>query len=140
MQRLARFLLTASALVPVAAHAAAAEENPAPVIDAGEAATIVVVGRGEVRQAQTLSARDLAVLAPAASPLKAIENLPSVNFQSADPAGAYEWAERVSIRGFNQNQLASRLMACRWAMPPTATSTGCTSAARSSPTTSVPPA
>jgi iron complex outermembrane receptor protein len=89
---------------------AAAEPADAPVAATTEAdAAIVVVGQGEVRQAQTLSIKDLAVLAPATSPLKAIENLPSVNFQSADPFGAYEWATRVSIRGFNQNQLGFTL-------------------------------
>nr|MBA4771271.1 TonB-dependent receptor [Sphingobium sp.] len=30
---------------------------------------------------------------------------PSVNFQSADPFGNYEWSQRVTIRSFNQNQL-----------------------------------
>jgi iron complex outermembrane receptor protein len=32
-----------------------------------------------------------------------------VNFQSADPFGAYEWSTRFSIRGFNQNQLGFTL-------------------------------
>ena len=43
------------------------------------------------------------------SPLKAIEKMPGVNFQSADPYGAYEWSTRISIRGFNQNQLGFTL-------------------------------
>ncbi|WP_294335036.1 TonB-dependent receptor [uncultured Sphingomonas sp.] len=70
---------------------------------------IVVIGKGETRQTQTLSQNDIALLAPGTSPLKAIEKLPGVNFQAADPFGAYEWAERVSIRGFNQNQLGFTL-------------------------------
>ncbi|WP_213980145.1 TonB-dependent receptor [Sphingomonas sp. dw_22] len=70
---------------------------------------IVVIGKGETRQVQELSQQDLAELAPGTSPLKAIEKLPSVNFTGADPFGAYEWAERVSIRSFNQNQLGFTL-------------------------------
>ena len=46
---------------------------------------------------------------PGTSPLKAIENLPGVNFQSADPYGAYEWSTRITIRGFNQNRLGFTL-------------------------------
>ena len=70
---------------------------------------IVVIGKGETRQTQTLTQGDIALLVPGTSPLKAIEKLPGVNFQGADPFGAYEWAQRVSIRGFNQNQLGFTL-------------------------------
>lgn len=108
-------LLAASSLSPMAAMAATAATSAAPAdapaaeMAVAEAEAIVVTGKGEVRQAQTLSNRDLAQLAPGTSPLKAIENLPSVNFQSADPFGSYEWATRVTIRGFNQNQLGFTL-------------------------------
>lgn len=71
--------------------------------------TIVVFGQGQTRQVQQLDSDDLSILAPGTSPLKAIEKLPSVNFQSADPFGTYEWSSRVSIRGFNQNQLGYTL-------------------------------
>ncbi|GAA0736841.1 TonB-dependent receptor [Sphingomonas sp. ABOLD] len=70
---------------------------------------IVVIGKGETRQIQTLTQADIALLTPGTSPLKAIEKLPGVNFQGADPFGAYEWAQRVSIRSFNQNQLGFTL-------------------------------
>jgi iron complex outermembrane receptor protein len=109
MRRFSLVLLATTSLAPIAAQAADTTAE-APVAEAAmETEAIVVVGKGEVRQAQTLSTRDLAVLAPGTSPLKAIENLPSVNFQSADPFGSYEWAQRVSIRGFNQNQLGFTL-------------------------------
>ncbi|MBB4100133.1 TonB-dependent receptor [Sphingomonas kyeonggiensis] len=91
----------AQEIQPVA-PASAADEG-------GEEGQIVVIGRGETRQVQQISASDIAELAAGTSPLKAIEKLPSVNFQSADPFGAYEWAQRVSIRGFNQNQLGFTL-------------------------------
>jgi iron complex outermembrane receptor protein len=44
-------------------------------------------------------------LLPGTSPIRAIEKLPSVNIQAADPFGNYEWSTRVTIRSFNQNQL-----------------------------------
>lgn len=72
-------------------------------------AEIIVFGQGETRQVQEVGSKELLILAPGTSPLKAIEKLPSVNFQSADPFGTYEWSSRVSIRGFNQNQLGYTL-------------------------------
>ncbi|GAA0336903.1 TonB-dependent receptor [Sphingomonas oligophenolica] len=70
---------------------------------------IVVLGFGQSRQVQSVSALDIARIVPGASPLKAIEKLPGVNFQSADAFGNYEWAVRISLRGFNQNQLGFTL-------------------------------
>jgi iron complex outermembrane receptor protein len=70
---------------------------------------IIVYGRGEARQVQGITAAAIALEAPGTSPLKAIEKLPGVSFQSADPFGAYEWSARVSIRGFNQTQLGFTL-------------------------------
>ena len=93
----------------ILAHSPAfAQTAPAEAAEA-EAAEIVVFGRGETRQVQELDSQDLAILAPGTSPLKAVEKLPSVNFQSADPFGTYEWSQRISIRGFNQNQLGFTL-------------------------------
>ncbi len=68
-----------------------------------------MVGRGETRQVQRISQVDIERLPAGTSPLKAIEKLPSVNFQAADAFGAYEWSERVSIRSFNQNQIGFTL-------------------------------
>lgn len=96
---------------PAAAAAAAADASTtdATATDLSAEPEIVVIGRGETRQVQEIGQKDIAELAPGTSPLKAIEKLPSVNFQGADPFGAYEWAERISIRGFNQNQLGFTL-------------------------------
>jgi iron complex outermembrane receptor protein len=76
---------------------------------AGAIEEIAVFGKGEVRQIQTLSATQLAQFPAGTSPLKAIEKLPGVNFQSADPYGAYEWSTRIVVRGFNQNQMGFTL-------------------------------
>lgn len=83
----------------------AAEAAPA----AAEASEIIVFGRGQSRQTQTIKATDLTEVAPGTSPLKVLNKLPGVTFQSADPFGAYEWSTRISIRGFNQNQLGFTL-------------------------------
>lgn len=70
--------------------AMAQQANTSAAVDSDEA-EIVVFGKGETRQVQELSSKELLILAPGTSPLKAIEKLPSVNFQSADPFGTYEW-------------------------------------------------
>ncbi len=84
-----------------------AETDASP--SASAPADIVVLGFGQSRQVQSVSAVDLARLTPGSSPLKAIQKLPGVNFQASDPFGAYEWAVRISLRGFNQNQLGFTL-------------------------------
>ncbi|MBB5684662.1 TonB-dependent receptor [Sphingobium boeckii] len=89
--------------------APAIAQDIAPV-DAYESdSEIIVIGSGQTRQVQELKQEDIVILTPGTSPLKAIEKLPSVNFQSADAFGAYEWSQRLSIRGFNQNQIGFTL-------------------------------
>ncbi len=101
------FLFSTSLL---AAGSAYAQSEAAPADNESEdSAEIVVFGQGQTRQVQEIKSDDIQILAPGTSPLKAIEKLPSVNFQSADPFGTYEWSSRVSIRGFNQNQLGYTL-------------------------------
>src|SRR5262245_40767684 len=80
----------------LAAHSALAQEQ-SPVEE------VIVLGRGETRQVQSVSFEQIDALPAGTSPLKAIEKMPGVNFQSADAYGAYEWSTRISIRGFNQN-------------------------------------
>ena len=111
MRHFSACLLAGTALcLPLAAYAAT-DEKPV----TGDAAAdpvaddIIIVGHRETRQVQQISQADIAILAAGTSPLKAIEKLPSVNFQSADPFGSYEWSERISIRSFNQNQIGFTL-------------------------------
>jgi len=109
--RIVAVLLASTSLFVAPAFAA---ENVAPAAetalpaDGGEA-EIVVLGQGQTRQVQELSTRELTILASGTSPLKAVEKLPSVNFQSADAFGNYEWSTRITIRGFSQNQLGFNL-------------------------------
>ncbi len=84
----------------------AQESAPAAAPGAEE---VIVLGRGESRQVQAVTAQQIEQLPAGTSPLKAIENLPGVNFQSADPYGSYEWSTRITIRGFNQNRLGFTL-------------------------------
>ena len=70
---------------------------------------VVVLGRGETRQVQAITAQQIEYLPPGTSPLKAIEKLPGVNFQAADPYGSYEWSTRITVRGFNQNRIGFTL-------------------------------
>ncbi len=70
---------------------------------------IVVIGRGQTRQVQGLGAKDIQIATPGTSPIKVLEKLPSVNYQSASPFGSNEWSTRISVRGFTQNQLGFTL-------------------------------
>jgi iron complex outermembrane receptor protein len=107
MRSLFSVLLASVAVLPQTAFAAEAgvAGEAAEAADAGSESEIVVLGKGEARQVQEVGQRDIAVLLPGTSPIRAIEKLPSVNIQSADAFGNYEWSTRVTIRSFNQNQL-----------------------------------
>lgn len=97
------------AIVTVDAGAAEAAGADAGADAVAEDAEIVVYGKGEVRQVTELKAEDLRLTVAGASPFIAIQKLPGVNFQSADPFGVYEWSTRITLRGFNQNQLGFTL-------------------------------
>ncbi|MCH7628278.1 MULTISPECIES: TonB-dependent receptor [Novosphingobium] len=101
------YLLATAAIF--ASAPALAQDQAAPAADAAASPEIVVFGAGQTRQVQEISNADITILASGSSPLKAIEKLPSVNFQSADAFGNYEWSTRITIRGFNQNQLGFTL-------------------------------
>jgi iron complex outermembrane receptor protein len=91
--------------------AAAVAQQPAniPAADALQLEEVVIFARGVARQQQQVTAEQIDYLPAGTSPLKAIEKLPGVNFQSADPFGSYEWSTRIVVRGFNQNQLGFTL-------------------------------
>lgn len=70
---------------------------------------IRVFGGGSTRQMVTISSAELSRAAPGTSAMKMLQRLPSVNFMSADPFGAYEWSTRMTVRGFDQDQLGFTL-------------------------------
>jgi iron complex outermembrane receptor protein len=106
-------------LIMTAGHALAADAAPAPAPAAApadnapevdsEVDAVVIIGQGQSRQVQTVKDDAIGLEAAGTSALKAIDKLPGVTFQSADAFGAYEWSTRISIRGFNQNQLGFTL-------------------------------
>jgi len=95
--------LASVALGALMAQPALAQGQPAAT--ASDENVIVVYGQGETRQVQEISDAEVRLLLPGTSVIRAIEKLPSVNIQSADAFGNYEWSARVTIRSFNQNQL-----------------------------------
>ncbi|MBB6252295.1 TonB-dependent receptor [Nitrospirillum iridis] len=104
-----RLLAGVSLLILMSAGAMAQTAPDAAADAAGDMQEIVVYGRGETRQVQAITPMDMQIAVPGASPIKVIAKLPGVNYQAADPYGAYEWAVRISVRGFNQNQLGFTL-------------------------------
>lgn len=99
------------ALFALALASSTALSSPALANDdaADEVSEIIVYGKGETRQVSEIRQVDIEILAPGTTALKALEKLPSVNFQSADPFGAYEWSERITVRGFDQSRLGFTL-------------------------------
>lgn len=104
-----RLLSSAAVLAFITAAAPAlAQDAPPPATDPASE-DIVVYGRGETRQVQTVTAADIQAEAPGTSPIKVLEKLPSVSIQSANALGTNEWSTRISVRGFSQNQLGFTL-------------------------------
>ncbi len=85
-----------------------AQDAPATNNENGSQEVIIVTGTG-TRQTQTLKAKALEIKAPGTSPIKLVERLPGVNYSGADAMGAYEWAVRINIRGFQQQQMGFTL-------------------------------
>jgi iron complex outermembrane recepter protein len=105
-----KLLVGAALLVVFSAQAPRAfAEGEVIATASGGADELVVFGTGQTRQQSSITAAVIESAAPGTSPLKAIERIPGVSFQSADPFGNYEWSARISIRGFNQNQLGFTL-------------------------------
>ena len=63
------------------------------------------VGRGKTRAGSAVDPVDLRLAPVGTSALKVVERLPGVNMQSADPFGTYEWSNRITIRGFQTQQI-----------------------------------
>lgn len=68
-----------------------------------------VTGRGSARAAAVVDSGALRSAAPGTSALKVIERLPGVNMQSADGYGMYEWSNRITMRGFQTQQIGQTM-------------------------------
>lgn len=89
---------------------AASSAAPADAATAtSELDTISVVSEGSTRQVQTVGREEIKKAALGTSPLKVLDKLPGVYFESADAWGTYEWSQRITFRGFNRQQLGYTL-------------------------------
>lgn len=109
-----RRLIAGQGLVIAAETASMISLKVAPVEPARETATtvgqdIVVLGQGQSRQVQSISARAMEKTTAGSSPLRALGRLPGVNFDSSDARGTYEAATQLSIRGFLTDQMGYTL-------------------------------
>lgn len=102
-------LLMGAAIAALGAGQAWAQSAPETGADEAPTNVVVIIGQGETRQVQTMTAEDLSLEAAGSSAIKLIESLPGVNYTAADPFGAYEWAVNINIRGFQKDQLGYTL-------------------------------
>jgi iron complex outermembrane receptor protein len=106
------FIAFAVAALCSGAHAFAAEPAPetpaatptAPAADTGDMATVQVTST-KTRSSMSLGGAEIQKVIPGANPLKALEALPGVSFQTADPWGNNEQNLSLFVHGFNGQQL-----------------------------------
>lgn len=132
-----KFIIIPLLCFPVEALAQSAQ--PSPAADTSNSETVNVYGQGSTRQLTSVSSKQLKEAAPGTSALKVLSQLPGVNYQSADPFGAYEWSSSLYIRGFAQSQLGFTLDDIPLGDQQFDNYTASASPARSSPTTSRAP-
>ena len=110
--RPSRFAVAAAALCASLAHAA---DTPAPVeapaapaiqdtTPAGSIATVEISTR-KTRSSVALSGAEIQKVLPGVNPLKALQALPGVSFQTADPWGNNEQNLSLFVHGFGGSQL-----------------------------------
>ena len=99
-------LLMASAMLALSQAQSLAAETvaTAPAADDSLEAVVVSIGRA-TRSAVSLDAVETQKLLPGINPLKAIQTLPGVLLETADPWGNNEQNESLFVHGFNTQQL-----------------------------------
>lgn len=93
----------------ILATPAIAQEAAAPSTTSDDANGIVVTAKRTTRSAVTLEGSEIQKVLPGVNPVKAIQTLPGVQFETADPWGNNEQNIALIIHGFNQNQLGFTL-------------------------------
>ncbi|MET3438691.1 TonB-dependent receptor plug domain-containing protein [Sphingomonas sp. 1185] len=97
-------LMIGAAVIAMPARAQQQADTAVP-----EAATngdqIVVTATRTTRSSVELGAAEIQKVLPGANPVKAIQTLPGVQFETADPWGNNEQNISLFVHGFNQNQL-----------------------------------
>ena len=107
-RNLRAWLLAATALVGVAAAGAACAQDAPAATRASNDSTVgevVVEVARTTRSAVTLGVQETQKLLPGISPLKAIQTLPGVVFETSDPWGNNEQNESIFVHGFSTQQL-----------------------------------
>lgn len=94
MRKIRVISLLSAAPLALLSQPALAQDNAA---DGAADDVIIVYGQGQTRQVQEITNDDVSILLPGTSVIRAIEKLPSVNIQSADAFGNYEWSDRKSV-------------------------------------------
>lgn len=90
-----------AALMTIAGAARAEDAETA----APQTSEVVVTAVRTTRSAVALEAQEVQKIIPGASPLKAIQTLPGVLFETADPWGNNEQNESLFVHGFSTQQL-----------------------------------
>jgi iron complex outermembrane receptor protein len=88
---------------------ALAEEAPSQPSDDSDLQAIVVTANRATRSSVAIGALEAQKVLPGISPLKAIETLPGVVYETADPWGNNEQNESLVIHGFTTQQLGYTL-------------------------------
>jgi iron complex outermembrane receptor protein len=107
--------IAAGALCASLAHAAPADDVPAAAVAApapavqdttpGGAVATVEISTRKTRSAVAMSGAEIQKVMPGVNPLKALQALPGVSFQTADPWGNNEQNLSLFVHGFNGQQL-----------------------------------
>jgi len=107
--RRARLWATAAAAALLSAGAAQAADAPnaAAADDAGATGVseVVITATRETRSIVAIETQEIQKVIPGANPLKAIQTLPGVLFETADPWGNNEQNESLFVHGFSTQQL-----------------------------------
>ncbi len=99
-------LLLGSALCALAGAAHAEDAAAADAADGqGTVSELVVTMARTTRSAVSLEGEEIQKILPGVNPLKAIQALPGVMFQTADPWGNNEQNEFLAVHGFTTQQL-----------------------------------
>jgi iron complex outermembrane receptor protein len=106
----------AAALCASLAHAAPADDAKAPAVAADAAAPVqdttpagaiatVEISTRKTRSTVAMSGNEIQKVLPGVNPLKALQTLPGVSFQTADPWGNNEQNLSLFVHGFGGSQL-----------------------------------
>ncbi|MGX0954843.1 iron complex outermembrane receptor protein [Pseudomonas viridiflava] len=112
-QRLPAACLKITLTLPVvySGHVLCAEAEPVqePSAAATTLGTVSVIGEGETRQVHRVTEQDTKAYSAGSNPMKVLQRLPGVNFQSSDPLGRELGSQRISLRGFDMHHLGYTL-------------------------------